>query len=315
MKKEFEVKDLGKTNLCLGLELEHKEKRILVHHSAYTERLLRRFNMDKAHPLSTPMVVRSLEPEKDQFRPKEQDEEILGPEVPYLNAIGGLMYLAQCTRPDIAFAVNLLARYSSEPTRRHWNGVKHIFRYLRGTIDLGLFYSKETTNSGLVGYADAGYKSDPHKARSQTGYLFCYNNTAISWRSTKQTLVATSTNHSEIISLYEAGRECVWLRSVIAHIQGSCGLKPVVDSPTIIYEDNAACIAQVKGGYIKGDKTKHISPKFFYTHELQENRQVDVKQIRSTENLADLFTKSLPTSTFEKLVYGIGMRRASKMQD
>ena len=69
------------------------------------------------------------------------------------------------------------------------------------------------------------------------------------------------------------------------------------------------------GGYIKEDKTKHISLKFFYTHELQESRQVDVKQIHSTDNLADLFTKALPTSTFEKLVYGISMRRVNKLQD
>ena len=112
------------------------------------------------------MVVRSLDPQKDQFRPREFDEEILGPKVPYLNAIGAMMYLAQCTRPDIAFAVNLLARFSSEPTRRHWNGIKHIFRYLRGTIDFRLYYSKESTTSGLVGYSDVGYRSDPHKARS-----------------------------------------------------------------------------------------------------------------------------------------------------
>ena len=166
LKKEFEVKDLGKTKLCLGLQLEHKANGIIVHQSSYIERLLKRFNMDKAYPLSTPMVVRSLDPQKDQFRPRESDEEILGPEVPYLNAIGALMYLAQCTRPDIAFAVNLLARFSSEPNRRHWNGIKHIFRYLRGTIDLGLYYSKESTTSGLVGYSDAGYRSYPHKARS-----------------------------------------------------------------------------------------------------------------------------------------------------
>ena len=150
MKKEFEVKDFGKTKLCLGLQLEHKANEIIVHQSSYIERLLKRFNMDKAHPLSTPMVVRSLDPQKNQFRHRESDEEILGPEVPYLNAIGALMYLAQCMRPDIAFAVNLLARFSSEPTRRHWNGIKHIFRFLRGTIDLGLYYSKESTTSGLV---------------------------------------------------------------------------------------------------------------------------------------------------------------------
>ena len=85
--------------------------------------------------------------------------------------------------------------------------------------------------------------------------------------------------------------------------------------PTSIFEDNAACIAQVREGYIKGDRIKHISPKFFYTHELQQSRQIDVKQIRFTDNLADLFTKTLPTSTFEKLVYGIGMRQLSKLQD
>ena len=115
LKKEFEVKDLGKTKLCLGLQLEHKTNGIIVHQSSYIERLLKRFNMDKAHPLSTPMVVKSLDPQKDQFRHRESDEEILGHEVPYLNAIGALMYLAQCTRSDIAFAANLLAHFSFEP--------------------------------------------------------------------------------------------------------------------------------------------------------------------------------------------------------
>ena len=76
-----------------------------------------------------------------------------------------------------------------------------------------------------------------------------------------------------------------------------------------MYEDNAACIAQLKGGYIKGDRTKHISPKFFFTHDLQQNGEIEVQQIRSSNNLADLFTKALPTSTFEKLRYKIGMRR------
>ena len=122
-------------------------------------------------------------------------------------------------------------------------------------------------------------------------------------------MVATSSNHAEILALHEASRECIWLRSVIHHIQSSCGLSPTIDPPTIIYEDNAACIAQIRGGYIKGDRTKHISPKFFYTHELQESKKIDVKQIRTNDNLADLFTKTLPTSTFEKLVSKIGMRR------
>ena len=81
----------------------------------------------------------------------------------------------------------------------------------------------------------------------------------------------------------------------------------LINSSIVIYEDNVACVAQVKEEYFEGDKTKHILPKFFYTHDFQKNRQVDVKQIRYVDNLVDLFTKSLPTSTFDKLVYGIGM--------
>ena len=150
--------------------------------------------MDKSHPLRSSMVVRSLEVTKDPFRPKEENEELLGPEVPYLSAIGALMYLTNYTRPDIA----LLARYSSAPTKRHWNGIKRILRYLRGTSDMGLFNSK-AMEPQLLGFADAGYLLDPHKARPQKGYIFTYENFSISCRSVKQTMVATSSNHSEIL--------------------------------------------------------------------------------------------------------------------
>jgi hypothetical protein len=119
----------------------------------------------------------------------------------------------------------------------------------------------------MIGYTDAGYLSDPHNARS-TGCVFLHGGTAISWKSSKQTLVATSTNHSEIITLYEASRKYAWLRRMINHIQQSYGIGSI-ESPTIIYEDN----------------------------------------------LADLLTKSLPTSIFQKLVCGIGMRRLRDLQD
>ena len=96
---------------------------------------------------------------------------------------------------------------------------------------------------------------------------------------------------------------------MIQHIQESCGLPSIKDNPTTLFEDNAACIAQIKGGYIKGDITKHISPKLFYTHDLQKSGEIDVQQIQLSDNLADLFTKSLPTSTFKKLIHKIGMRQ------
>ncbi|GKD00598.1 putative RNA-directed DNA polymerase [Tanacetum coccineum] len=150
---------------------------------------------------------------KEEFEMKDlEDEDVLGPETLYLSAIGALMYLTNCTRPDIYFVVNLLARFSSSPTKRHWNGIKHIFRYLRGTTDLGLFYSNNS-KQGLIGYADTG--------------------AAISWRSQKQTLVATSSNHAEVITLHESSRECVWLRSMTQFIVTSYGLKKE-ESPTLI---------------------------------------------------------------------------------
>ncbi|XP_070660459.1 secreted RxLR effector protein 161-like [Malus domestica] len=238
------------------------------------------------------MVVRTLDAKRDPFRPNEDEEEILEPEVPYLSVIGALLYLAQCTRPDISFVVNLLARYINAPTRRHWNGVKDIFHYLKGITDLSLFYTYESPSnaapyssridSRLVGYADARYLSNPHRSHSQTGYVFTVGDTTISWRSTKQTLVVTLFNLAEILTLHEASH-------------------------------NAACIEQLKKGYIKGDNTKHIAPKFFYLHQHQQHQNIEVKKIRSQDNLADLFTKSLPKSTFQKLIQEIGMRKLSEL--
>ena len=119
---------------------------------------------------------------------------MFGLEVPYLSAIDALTYPANYTGLDIAFSINLLARYSFAPTRRHWNRIKHILRYLGEISDIGLYYSKESKLQ-LIGYADAGYFSDPYKALSQIGYVFTYDGTTISWRSIKQTMVAISSNH------------------------------------------------------------------------------------------------------------------------
>ena len=119
---------------------------------------------------------------KTHFVIAKKDEELLGPKVPYPSAIGA--HLANCTRLDIALSVNLLARYSSAPTRRHKNGIKHILRYLYGTTSMGPFYSRKSKQQ-LLGYADAEYLSDSYK---------------------------------EILAIHEASRECVWLKSMIQHI-------------------------------------------------------------------------------------------------
>ncbi|KAM3398701.1 secreted RxLR effector protein like [Capsicum galapagoense] len=207
------------------------------------------------------------------------------------------MYLANTTRP-ITFSVNLLARYISAPTMRHQNGIKH----------MSLFYSKDC-GADLIGHADDGYLFDSHKTQSQIGYVFICGGTAISWRYTKQSIVATSSNHAEIIAIHEASRECVWLRSMIHIIREKYSVK-YDNLPIILYRDNSAYIAHLKGGFINGDRTKHILPKLFYIHELQKNDDINVQQIRSTDNVTDLFTKSSPIATFKKMLHKIEMQRS-----
>ena len=112
------------------------------------------------------------------------------------------------------FSVNILSRYSSAPSRRHSNDIKHILRYLCRTTNIGIFYSRESKQQ-LLGYADAEYFSDPYKGKSQTWYVFNYNGTVISWRSIKQAMVVTSSNHSEILAIHEVSRECDIMRNYI----------------------------------------------------------------------------------------------------
>jgi hypothetical protein len=125
-----------------------------------------------------------LDKEKDIFRKTEEQEPLWGSDKPYLSAIWASMFLAKQTRQEIAFVVKLLAKHSSQPTIRHWNGVKRIFRYLCSTIDMSLYYPAKAE---LItrGCADAGYLLDPADAKSQMGYIFLTRPTTFSWKSSK----------------------------------------------------------------------------------------------------------------------------------
>lgn len=222
--------------------MEYLPHGMLVHQSTCTNKILKNFYMEKCHYLSTP-IVRSLDVENDPFCPLKEGEMILGPEVPYLNAIGTLTYLANYTRPDIAFAMILLASDGSTPTKRHWKGVKHVLCYRQGTTDMWLVYLKGFSLSHF-GYANARYLSDPYKGRSQTGQIFTCGDTTISWRLVKPTMIVTSSNYS-ITTIHKASREYFWLRQVIHHIQSTNKLKTSKVDSTITYEDNIACIVQL----------------------------------------------------------------------
>ena len=303
---KFQMKFLGPTTLCLGLQVKHlRDGSLFLHQTAYTQRVLKRFNMDQAHPLSTPLMGRSKTNEDPYFPCEEEEEELDKPR--YFVVVGALLYLATYTRLDISFAVSVLSRHSQRPTSRHWAGVKHLLRYLRGTKDLGLHYTRNQT-LGLTGYADAGYKSDVKTGKSQTGYVFIKNNAPISWKLVKQTVTATSTNHSKLLAFHEATRELVWLRAVDKLImqRSRLGYDP---KPTILYEDNAACVNQLGTGFIKANRIKHIDLQIFsFTQDLVQEGQLVVKKIESENKVADMFTKSLPGHTHRKLVKKAGMR-------
>jgi hypothetical protein len=134
--------------------------------------------MHNAHLSKTPTTVRVLEKETDPFWPREEGEEVLGFEYPYLGDIGAEMYVANNIRTDIAFTVNFLARFSAAPTMQYWNRVKDVLQYLQGIPDLDLFYKKNQVLS-LIDYIYARYLNDPHNSKSQTGFVFLYGGMTI----------------------------------------------------------------------------------------------------------------------------------------
>jgi len=144
--------------------------------------------------------------------------------------------------------------------------------------------------------------------RSQTGYLFLQNNAPICWKSVKQTVTATSTNHSELLAFHAATKEAVWLYNTNKLIKGQAGLDAPSKSITI-FEDNAGVVAQVQAGFIKSENTKHVNPQIFsFTQELISGGCIDVQKVESAHNLADFLTKPLPAHHHRRLVEAAGMK-------
>ena len=312
MKHKYKVKDYGRTPRCLGIELEHFEDgSVFLHMTSYTNRLLEKFAMSEAHPVSTPLIVRTLKPDQDEYGPRREDEAILPSEYPYITAVMSMSWLSLNARPDIKFSTHLLSRHSAEPTKRHWRGVKHMLRYLNGTRDHGILF--ERNPQPIKGYADAGYLSAPEKGRSQSGYVFTMAGSAISWSSKLQPTVATSSNHAELIALFDTTKEAVWLRNMSKSLKQLANLD-IDEKPMQIYEDNDACRHQMSEGFIKSENTKHLTPKIFYAAEQTENGNIAIEKITSAENLADLFTKTLPPPAHWKHMKSLKMRSLAQVR-
>ena len=167
--------------------------------------------MHDANSLAAPMMGRNRTLQDPYTLACNEEEDM--DKTKYLVVVGVLLYLAPFTKPYISFAVSVLVRHSQKPTARHWAGIEHLFRYLRGTKDMGLLYTKQG-KPNFEGYADAGYKSDTKTRKLQTGYIFLRAGGLVSWKSVKQTITETSSNHSELLAFHEATKELVRLRKV-----------------------------------------------------------------------------------------------------
>ena len=136
--------------------------------------------------------------------------------VPYASAIGSLMYAMVCTRPDIEYAVGKTSRYLANPGKQHWEAVKWILRYLRGTSKLSLCYGG--SKPILEGFSDSDLAGDVDTSRSTSGYLVTFGGGAVSWQSRLQKCVALSTTEAEYITITEGCKEMLWMKRLFKEI-------------------------------------------------------------------------------------------------
>ena len=188
-------------------------------------KILTKFGMENSKYVSTPVDV------NDKLLAASEDSELVDQRL-YQSAVGSLLYLSCWTRPDITFAVSNAAQFCSKPTKQHWTAVKRIMRYLRGTQDYGLLYTRNDKKD-VEGYSDADWAGDVNDRKSTSGYLFKMGGGAVSWRSKKQTNVALSTAEAEYMALASAAQEAIWLRQLNSELNHPSS------SATVIHEDNS----------------------------------------------------------------------------
>ncbi|GJW27757.1 zinc finger, CCHC-type containing protein [Tanacetum coccineum] len=200
--------------------------------------------------------------------------------------IGCLMYAMTCTRPDIAFVVSKLSRYTSNPGTQHWQAIQRVLKYLKKTMDYRLTYIGYP--SVLEGYTDASWISNTEDNLSTSGWVFLLGGGAISWASKKQTCMTSSTIESKFVALAAAGKEVEWLKNLLFEIP--LWSKPI--APISIRCDSAATLAKAYSQMYNG-KSRHLGVRHSMIHELITNRVISIEFARSQQNLADHLTKGL----------------------
>ena len=297
IKKHVDITDMGDLHWILGIEVKRirEERKVLLSQCSYIDSILRRYGFEDLKPISTPMDP-NMRLTSAQC-PTATDDIAKMRDVPFHEAIGSLMYASLGTRPDITFAVQTLSCFAKNPGVPHWEAVKRVFRYLKGTRELWLSYGGVMKE--MEGYADAdGSMMEDRKAIS--GYAFIINGGAVSWSTKKQEIISLSTTESEYVAATYAAKEALWLRSLIFQL---------FDIPlptTTLFSDNQSAIALTKEHQYHA-RTKHIDVRYHFIRWIVEDGKIRLIYCPTDEMVADTLTKALPSAKVKHFATALGL--------
>ena len=288
LKENFRMKDLGELSTFLGIQFDRNDSVIKMNQSYYLKNVLKKFEMENVKPRSTPCEINLSSYETDDSTDDVIDER------KYREIVGSLVYAMVCTRPDLCYVVTKLSQHLSKPTSSDWVILKHVFQYIKGTIDYGLTFRKSDLN--LFAFCDADWASTLDNRRSISGYCFMLsaNGPAISWKSKKQKSVALSTCEAEYMALSATCQEVAYLCRL---------LKDIVKrdfEPVTIKNDNQGAIALCKNP-VKHMQSKHIDIRYHFVRDYYQSKKINLEYVPSNENVADVFTKPVRKPTLLKL--------------
>jgi len=298
---KFKGRDLGEVSTFIGIQItrDREAKSIKLSQSKAIAELVEKQGLGAAKGRATPLH------HSQQLVKEGEPLEWEGKSNPYAELIGCLLYLSNCTRPDISHAAGMLARFSSAPTVEHMQVAKGVVRYLAGTQQHGLVYKQciNSSSSRVRGYGDADYAGCKDTRRSTTGYVFMLNGAAISWCSRRQAVVATSTAEAEYIAAAAMVKEAMWLSKLMKDLQQWDG------QPLQLLTDNQAALALLTGSNSNSQRAKHIDIVYHYARERVERGDVAFAYCPSSEMAADALTKPVTLQVFGKCRHVFGVRR------
>uniref|UniRef100_A0A2N9GK89 Reverse transcriptase Ty1/copia-type domain-containing protein n=1 Tax=Fagus sylvatica TaxID=28930 RepID=A0A2N9GK89_FAGSY len=277
LSKIFDLKDLGQLHYFLGLQVTRTSAGLHLNQAKYASDLLKKHNMMDSKPAKTPSCPNT--------RLSLHDGDPLPDPHAYRSLVGALHYLT-FTRPDISFSVHQVCQYMSAPTTIHLAAAKRILRYLRGTLFHGIAFHPGPLT--LSAYTDADWAGDPDDRRSTSGYLVYLGSNPITWSAKKQPTVSRSSTESEYRALAIASAELCWIRALLKDL----GI--YLSQPPLLWCDNVSALA-IASNPVFHARTKHIEVDFHFVRERVLRKDLIVKFVSTIDQLADIFTKSLPT--------------------